>query len=1031
MSLTTLSIKEFGLTQSGWNSDHGAITKDDLKDVTEHRTDSTTALNALPTPFARFYVVDEAFRRLLAERKDPRSVAGEAYHKLVSRCLDVYELLFNLNRHRSEWKQESGTELHILTWNHDTDLVRLSQQSPVLANSLSVYYSDDIGLDQLHFIVLERGKRRRLIAVSSPLTGFMTPPDMDSETNRYDGFSIRRPVDRGKEYFTGKPIDFANRSSLFKNYMFQLADSGRMSDRMQSLKEYIKSYKDDADIRIVPLETEPIKTDDGELLKVGGMPLSASTSVGAISYFNKTLIRLPYEISDENYLLPRSENTKYKTNRYLLPLTEEALQKLDVSNIDLKVKETSTAVQYYLELGEETESHTYNKDSSGQILDLEEDYHSNLELGIFPCIISKKETENNYFKVLLATRDNDENDHFKPSDILLRFYRNEGGRCVTIEETTREANFGVLPPVVRSRQGKDGNSCSTKYYELFNTGTPQAVIMSFVVDGKRFEGTLIPRMHCQKTVDHNFTYAVDLGTSYTYITRRDVDNNTAPTQLEMNSLMMMPLHSCGGNGQLPLIDRWEQMPFQEASRYFISEFTPPMIDGKRYRFPLRTALLRTEGAVSQPSLFDTHNIAFGYGRIPTTGDNKVSTQLKWNDGDMGEVRLYIRELIMIIRNDALQQGCDLSRIKLNWTYPLSFDANTKRQFDSVWQEEAKLVLGISSDRIATCSESMAPYYYFKELDKLKSVQSAVVIDIGGGTTDYVYFANNQPLLASSIRLGCDAIWGTGYSTITNDRNKNGLYNHLVSRVSVAGDDLAVINNRMTAVDSKVSTADVFNFWIAAGDKLKVDSTRSLPSVLRKEARHIFVYHLCTILYTISLTLKKEGYEPPRELLMCGGGSRYLDNFIDADANIQSRLAKVVFDHVWQSDTPMPHIHLDEKRKEATGYGALYATTDQVPNVLFIDEVIASEVMNRTESVTEQVRDMNRLYLKMLQVFDDSVDLEMLATELNDGLSDAVDKTLRGQVFECANKQKNYRGTLLTIPALDRLIALTHTLKASN
>ena len=1027
MSSTTLNIKEFGLKQSGWTSEHGNITKDDLKDIKEHRTDSSTALNALPTPFARFYVVEEAFRRLLAERKDPQATAGKAYHQLVSRCLDVYELLFNLKRHRSVWRQEEDTELHIMTWHKDTDLQRLQTQSPVLADSLRVYYNDDIRLDQMFFLVLERNNRRRLIAVSSPLTGFATPPDMDAEPQRYDSFSIRRPFDKGKEYFFGKPINFSDRSSQFKNYMFQLADSGQMSERMRSLKEYIKSFKDDTEISTIPIETEIIKTDDGDLLKVGNLQLESSTSAGSIVYFNKSLVRLPYGISEVNYRIPRSENPRYQTNRYLLPLTDEALRSIDIDQMELKVKETTQTVQFTLTLGKTVETKTYNKDTSGQIIDLEEDFHSNIEVGIFPRMLSKNESENNYFKVMIITRDNDENDHFQPSDVKLRFYKKAGPGCEVVDEASREANYGVLPPVIRSRQGKDGNSCSTKFYELFNSGAPAAISMMFQVDGKSFEGVLLPQMQYQKSIDNNFTYAVDLGTSYTYITRRDVDNNTAPTQLEMDSLMMMPLHAESGNRQLPLVERWEQTPFREATRYFISEFTPTLVDGKRYKFPLRTALLRTEGMVMQSSLFDTHNIAFGYGRIPTTGDNKISTQLKWNDGEMGDVRIFIRELLMIIRNDALQQGCDLGKVKLCWTYPLSFDANTKRQFESVWNEEAKKVVGISADRIATCSESMAPYYYFNALDKLKSVQSAVVVDIGGGTTDYVYFANNKPLLASSIRLGCDAIWGNGYSKVANDRGKNGLYRHLVDRIAVDGDELKEINKRMTGEGSSVPTVDVFNFWISAGDKLKVDGTRNLSSVFRKEARHVFVYHLCTILYTIAITLKKEGHNPPRELLMCGGGSKYIDNYIDADPSRQNQLAKVVFDHVWQKDTPMPNIHLDGKRKEATGYGALYAETNRLPNVCFIDDVVATEVMNHTEEVTAQLRDMNSLYVKMLHIFDDTVDVDDLSVVLEDGITDAVEKTLRGQVLERANKQKNYRGTLLTIPALDRLISLTHTL----
>ena len=273
------------------------------------------------------------------------------------------------------------------------------------------------------------------------------------------------------------------------------------------------------------------------------------------------------------------------------------------------------------------------------------------------------------------------------------------------------------------------------------------------------------------------------------------------------------------------------------------------------------------------------------------------------------------------------------------------------------------------------------------------------------------------------------MWGTGYSTVVNDRKKNGLYEHLVTRVTFSGNnnDLIEINNRMTAEGSTVPTVDVFNYWIASGDNLKIDGTKSLAYVLRKEARHVFVYHLCIILYTIATTLKKEKYDSPRELLICGGGSRYLDNFIDSDVDKLGRLAKVVFDHVWQADNQAPKIHLEENRKEATGYGALYMESDQMPKEYFLNELPANEVMGLLDDITKQIQELNVVYIKMMQVFDDGMDIDDLSSALNADLGDAVYKTLHEQVHERANKSKNYKGALLTIPALDRLITLTHTL----
>ena len=60
-------------------------------------------MNSLPTPFARFFVVQEAFRRLTEEKRNSTVHAGLAYARLVSDCLDVFEILFNKKYHENQW----------------------------------------------------------------------------------------------------------------------------------------------------------------------------------------------------------------------------------------------------------------------------------------------------------------------------------------------------------------------------------------------------------------------------------------------------------------------------------------------------------------------------------------------------------------------------------------------------------------------------------------------------------------------------------------------------------------------------------------------------------------------------------------------------------------------------------------------------------------------------------------------------------------------------------------------------------------
>ena len=98
MASIDLNIIERGITTQTWSAEKGQITENDLRDVGENRTNNGSALNALPTPFARFHVVNEAFRRVFEERLHKGVDAGDAYRQLVSDCLDVYGTNFPIYR---------------------------------------------------------------------------------------------------------------------------------------------------------------------------------------------------------------------------------------------------------------------------------------------------------------------------------------------------------------------------------------------------------------------------------------------------------------------------------------------------------------------------------------------------------------------------------------------------------------------------------------------------------------------------------------------------------------------------------------------------------------------------------------------------------------------------------------------------------------------------------------------------------------------------------------------------------------------
>ena len=121
MARIDLNIVDRGVDGTSWIADDIALTASHLDDVIEMQTDNSGALNSLPTPFARFFVAREAFRRVWEENLHPNKSAGMAYSQLVSDILDVYELLFNLKYHRNNtWK--NGEKLEVREWKKEDNL---------------------------------------------------------------------------------------------------------------------------------------------------------------------------------------------------------------------------------------------------------------------------------------------------------------------------------------------------------------------------------------------------------------------------------------------------------------------------------------------------------------------------------------------------------------------------------------------------------------------------------------------------------------------------------------------------------------------------------------------------------------------------------------------------------------------------------------------------------------------------------------------------------------------------------------------
>lgn len=1042
-----LNIIDRGNGEQKWSAEKGVMTSADLDKIIEQSTDNGSALNAIPTPFARFHVVDEAFRRVYEEKSHPESPAGEAYTRIVSDCLDVYELLFNQNYHENNTSDDF--EIEIREWTLDKEIERLKEQTPIFADAVSNYYRDEIGKEPLYFVILKSAGKEYLVGISSSMTGFITPPDLDKKNSKekdyigsyYKSMPTVRRMHRGA-YFKDF-ILFDDRSVEFKNYMYKIFCSNVIDNRFEHIQSYIRAFSADRSIRNdFHLNLKRIDTIDNKELIINGIAIKKNESNDTLNFFTDNIIKLPYKISQDNFIVPNyindSDNRDYD---YLMPLSEIVLSIMKPSDIKVTYNEShkgtsSLTIKVTLQYHEKEYEKTYIQGGStdtkkGSICDLNEISKINIDLGLFPNIKSPEDKENDYYKLMVACYDSNESNRQTDDSISCEFYRTkfEGEGCDSITEADKNTyDYGVCKKVTRSHQDNEGNGCNTIFYEIFDTSF-DALVLS--IDGDK--SVIIPKWEKSQQTHKSYTYAIDFGTSNTYISRRENDTQTQPQQLTMSKPIMSFLHSPFGNKQLSPIDQWSENQDEKIISSFDSEFLPTFIDGKKYKFPLRTALCKLSRNTDKEKLFDNRNIAFCYEKKRLTGDNEILTDIKWadNGNEESDARIFISELLSIIKSDVLSKDGDLSQTKILWFRPLSFKTKMKNAYERIWSEECKDILGINDTQIKCITESEAPYYYFCKKNEFNDTNAVSIIDIGGGSTDIVYFKAGAPILANSVHFGCDVMWGNGHNGFDNAKENN-IYKAYLDQIKFGSEELQAINNEMCLPESQYSTKDIINFWISNEKETKISDK------LKSDYKPLFLYHYASIIYHMAKVYRNNGLSCPNAITFSGNGSKYIDSYMTNNKKLLEELTLIVLQDVFDNDINEIQIVLPEERKESTCYGGLYRPGNAAePKTCFyigygnkeyeeIKEMNADYATTLRQGIVSEVEHFNKIYLEMLKMLIRKEELEIRANDIKKLLNDKIGATLDKVYNDEIRKDENnkYNDSLFFIPIVDQLFKLT-------
>ena len=99
------------------------------------------------------------------------------------------------------------------------------------------------------------------------------------------------------------------------------------------------------------------------------------------------------------------------------------------------------------------------------------------------------------------------------------------------------------------------------------------------------------------------------------------------------------------------------------------------------------------------------------------------------------------------------------------------------------------------------TESAAPYYYYEASAQTVTTKPVLSIDIGGGSTDIVFFVDKTPKFGTSFNFAGNGLWGDGFNLVgERGVGRNGVANlaaAVLERANVAARSDA---QRLTLLD---------------------------------------------------------------------------------------------------------------------------------------------------------------------------------------------------------------------------------------
>ena len=1074
---------------------------------------------SIPSPFARIDLVRTAFGavgntgQLDGIEKNGKAV-GSDNHKLISDALDIGQILFNYDK----FKQD----LELVAWDKVTSLSTLlngNEQQKHLGNTLDLFLKQDSqqynfnDFDKIYILKY----KYKIIGGTSPRTLFFAAPNVKEIGIKFGNDTMLdeglHPLyKRDKEYVKylfalSRTTNFNTKFPELNSYLIKSFEeiyrtdqafynelmnikSGHYLDslasvvfngntgqpieviRNLSLKQYVLDpikIEENSDLTIVTnknnegfkplvLPIEPLNlrykytldlwnpstivpVEDKRPLVKRTLPEQGDRYpyLTMNDFLSSTIIKLPYEIDKDKFFTVGE-------NKYLLPLTKRFFDYFSVDDIlnNNMIELNSRAgdsVEIKLNIPIKRGVIQYSKiyyptissePKKGGIIE------KSFAFSIYPFVFSE-EVDIMYALGL--------------ADVMP-----EIGNTLNLEVFNSKEKNDSIPVHQKQRSEAPYITTQTIVQDSFD------IITIKYGDSVNYMIPTWPNYNGSGGDDYEFS--IDFGTTNTHIEYKIEGQGSEKafdiSEKDMQIAFLMPNDTPRRSEAIrTVLDGESHLKQEVISKYFG--------ENELRNAPFRTCLVQNKDVnYNKPTfVFADVNAAFDYEKVAIRKYLKAFTDLKWaNDKTDNNSRLthYIEELLLLCKSKVLSNNGNMGNTKVTWFYPVSMSTAHLGRLRRIWQKNFKKVFGntVKEENLIDYPESIPPFYFYTHRRGLKKMaKPSVTIDIGGGTSDIMVYAEGKPKLISSFRFAGNSIFGDGFGGNISDNGFVNKYYPEFKEILKENDLKAELEILEKLFNDNQISQDLINFFFTLNDNKNIKDKQlnnlnfSEKLAGDSDLKIIFLLFYSSIIYHIAELMKLKGFDTPRNIVFSGTGSKTLQ-ILDQDKKNTSlkMLFEAIFNNVFEKNDANIIVKGEEYSKEVTCKGGFYVAKKDLEDVNISEiievnigssEPIVQKIYNVSDN-TIKYKDLSKDYLQgvvnnvegfyklfnklMIELnFKDSFDVSNKSVEIFNNIKslDLVDYEMQGveNLKSDATDEDPLSETLFFFPLIGKLNELAN------